>query len=97
MTSRLSSFTGTVRENWYFWARASKYIRKMESVRALCQPEAWMAPSKMDLLLSGITRSSSAMSRKPRPVQLGQAPLGLLKENILGSNSVRLTPQSSQA
>ena len=37
------------------------------------------------------------MSWKPRPVQLGQAPAGLLKENILGSNSVRLMPQSSQA
>lgn len=35
--------------------------------------------------------------RKPRPVQLGQAPIGLLKENILGSNSGREMPQSSQA
>ena len=97
MTAGESSLTGTVREKWYFWASASKYIRKMESVRALCHPEAWMAPSKMDLSLSGITRSASATSRKPKPVQLGQAPLGLLKENILGSSSVRLMPQSSQA
>ena len=62
MASFDKSFTGSVREKWYFWDRASKYIRKMESVRALCQPEAWMAPSKMDLFLSGMTRSASAIS-----------------------------------
>ena len=69
----------------------------MESVLALDQPEAWIAPSKMDLSLSGITKSASATSWKPKPVQVGHAPAGLLKENIRGSNSVKLMPQSSQA
>ena len=45
------------------------------------------APSAKDTVGSGITRSSSTSIVLPRPKQDGQAPKGLLKENIRGSIS----------
>ena len=56
-----------------------------------------MAPSKMDRLSSGMISAGSVFSCIPRPVQVGQAPKGLLKENIRGVNSSIEMPQSSQA
>ena len=56
-----------------------------------------MAPSRMDLLSSGTMRDGSAFSCTPRPVQVGQAPKGLLKENNRGVSSSMEMPQSSQA
>ncbi len=44
-----------------------------------------------------ITRSGSISILKPRPAQAGQAPYGLLNENIRGVISSKLTPQSGQA
>ena len=88
---------GSVREKWYFFARASKYIREMPSPRMLFQPLAWMAPSRMERDLSGTISSGSTFSWLPRPVQVGQAPKGLLKENIRGVSSSMEMPQSSQA
>ena len=72
-------------ENLYFLLRASKYIREMPSPRTLFQPLAQIAPSRMDLLPSGTMMAGSAFNWLPRPVQVGQAPKGLLKENIRGS------------
>ena len=63
----------------------------------LFQPEAVMAPSRMDSFLLGMIRSGSTFSWEPRPVQVGQAPKGLLKENIRGESSSMEMPQSSQA
>ena len=63
----------------------------------LFHPEAVMAPSRMDRFLLGMMRSGSTFSWLPRPVQVGQAPKGLLKENIRGVSSSMDTPQSSQA
>ena len=45
------------------------------------------APALMLRPLSGITRSGSITSWVPRPVQVGQAPWGELKENERGSRS----------
>ena len=47
--------------------------------------------------LSGSTMSRSSFIWLPRPLHTGQAPKGLLKENIRGVISGRLMPQSSQA
>ena len=83
--------------NLYFLARASKYIREMPSDLMLFQPEAVMAPSRMDRFLLGMIRSGSIFIWEPSPMQVGQAPKGLLKENIRGVSSSMDTPQSSQA
>ena len=56
-----------------------------------------IALSKIDLDSSGITNSGSTTNLNPNPVQLVQAPWGLLKLNVLGSNSVKLTSQSGHA
>ena len=69
----------------------------MPPPRMLLQPLAVMAPSKRDLLGSDTIRAGSTFSWLPRPVQVGQAPKGLLKENSLGASSSMLMPQSSQA
>ena len=58
----------------YFLERASKYMREMESPLMLFQPEAVMAPSRMESFLLGMMRSGSTLSWAPRPVQVGQAP-----------------------
>ncbi len=88
---------GSSREKRYFFDNASKYIREMPSERIFPQPLAWMAPSRMDFFGSGTTRDTSTFNWLPRPVQVGQAPKGLLKENIRGVSSSMETPQSSQA
>ena len=95
--SSLRLFHGSVRENLYFLLKASKYIREIPSPRMLFQPLAWIAPSKMDFPPSWIMRAGSAFNWFPRPVQVGQAPKGLLKENIRGVSSSMEIPQSSQA
>src|SRR5579863_3173121 len=56
-----------------------------------------MAPSLIDLVLSGMTKSGSMFKRYPRPRQVLQAPKGLLKENILGDSSSSEKPQVEQA
>mgnify|MGYP000147150055 CR=1 FL=1 len=74
MTSSGSSSTGVVSLKPYFLERASKYMREMESPLMLFQPEAVMAPSRMESFLLGMMRSGSTLSWAPRPVQVGQAP-----------------------
>ena len=74
MTSLDRSFTGVSSLKRYFFDRASKYMREMPSDLMLLQPEAVMAPSRMDRFLLGMTRSGSTFSWLPRPVQVGQAP-----------------------
>ena len=51
----------------------------------------------MDFSGSGTMSAGSTVRRLPRPVQTGQAPKGLLNENIRGASSSMDTPQSSQA
>ena len=60
------------------------------------EPKA-LTPSYKVLFLSGIIKSSSIFIKYPIPVQVGQAPIGLLNENILGVSSGKLKPQSGQA
>ena len=72
-------------------------MRLMPSERMEFHPGATMAPPKMDSRSSGMISAGSAFSCIPRPVQVGQAPKGLLKENIRGVSSSMLMPQSSQA
>ena len=74
MTSLDRSFTGVSSLKRYFFDRASKYMREIPSDLMLLQPEAVMAPSRMDKFLLGMTRSGSTFSWLPRPVQVGQAP-----------------------
>ena len=100
MTSSTSggrSFTGVVSLKPYCLASASKYMREMESPFTLFQPEAEMAPSRMERPGLGMMRAGSTLSWLPRPVQVGQAPKGLLKENMRGASSSMEMPQSSQA
>ena len=46
-----------------------------------------MAPSLIDFVLSGMTKSTSILYCTPIPLQSGHDPYGALNENILGSNS----------
>ena len=91
------SWKGVVRSKSYFFARASKYIRAMESPFTFCQPETVMAPSRIDRAGLGMMSWGSAFIWLPSPVQVGQAPKGLLKENMRGASSSMEMPQSSQA
>ena len=75
----------------------SKYILAIVSpFFMLLAPNAF-TPSYKVLFLSGIIKSGSIFIRYPIPVHVGQAPNGLLKENILGDNSSKLIPQSGHA
>ena len=56
-----------------------------------------MAPSMSDSDGSGTMRCSSMNWLKPRPVQAGQAPRGLLKENSCGDSSGTEIPHRWQA
>ena len=69
----------------------------MLSPLALPQPGACMPPSRMDKLGFLTISAGSARSCVPSPEQVGQAPKGLLNENILGASSSMEMPQSSQA
>ncbi len=52
-----------------------------------------IAPSKMDLLLSGITRSSSNSIFTPKPLHALHIPNGELNEKVRGSSSPIVRPQ----
>jgi len=54
------------------------------------------APFSTLLERSGITRSGSISRRVPRPVQVGQAPWGELKEKLRGSSSSIVKPSYGQ-
>src|SRR3989338_6675548 len=56
-----------------------------------------IAPSKMDLLLSGITRSASNSIFIPNPLHALHIPNGELNENVLGSRSPMVNPQYGHA
>ena len=56
-----------------------------------------MAPSKIDFVLSGITKSKSNSILTPRPLQALHDPKGELNENVRGSSSPIVTPQCGQA
>ena len=81
----------------YFLAILSKYILAIVSpFFMLLAPKAF-TPSYSVLFLSGKIKSSSIFIKYPIPKQSGQAPNGLLNENILGVNSSILILQSGQA
>ncbi len=81
----------------YFCAMPSIYICAIVPPSALLQPLAFIAPCLRDKFLSGTMRSGSGFINTLSPEQVGQAPKGLLKENIRGSSSSILTPCSGQA
>ena len=81
-------------KNDIFCANASKYIRKMASVRTLCQPRRLNRAVENGLVLvRNRPDPASAMSWKPRPVQLGQAPAGVVE----GEHSRRPVPSMADA
>lgn len=92
-----SSANGVSSEKPYFSASAVKYIPAMDSLFALCQPLTEIAPFASERLSSGTTSAGSIFIIVPRPEHVGHAPNGLLKENMRGVSSSRLTPQSGQA
>ena len=72
-------------------------MAEIDPFSAFPQPEAQIPPSLIERFLLGITRFGLTFINVPKPVQVGQAPYGLLKENILGDNSSMLIPCSGQA
>ncbi len=88
---------GSLSLKWKRRESASKYMREMLSPLTFPQPEAVMPPSRMERLGFGMISSGSMSICVPSPVQVGQAPAGLLKEKSLGASSSMEMPQSSQA
>jgi len=91
-SSGFISFTGSSRLKEYFRATASRIEKEFWLLIQPC-----MAPPFIDLSLAGISKSGSISCLTPRPVQVGQAPKGLLKEKSRGASSGRLMLQSGQA
>ncbi len=56
-----------------------------------------IAPSRIDFVLSGITKSGSNSIFIPKPLHVLHIPNGELNENVLGSNSPIVTPQNGHA
>ncbi len=64
---------------------------------SMAQPAAFRPPRLMERDGSGKIRSGSIFMNTPRPAHLGQAPNGLLNENMRGVSSSMLMPCSGQA
>ena len=75
----------------------SKYILAIVSPFFIVLAPNALIPSYKVLSLSGTIKSSSIFIKYPIPIQVGQAPYGLLNENILGVISGKLKPQSGHA
>ena len=81
-----------LREKPYFLAMASR-IRKVSE--SLYFPIGNIPPAFMDFDVSGIILSISILVMNPRPLHLGQAPCGELKEKVKGAGSGRESPVSA--
>ena len=89
-----SSFQGVSRLKRRFFASTVRVCRKYTDSRPA---HGASAPLARDFRGSGTTRSGSSSSRVPRPPHAGQAPYGLLKENIRGETSGNEMPQRTHA
>ena len=97
MPSSLMSPTGVSIVKPYFWPIAAKYCAAIPLSSPVLKPIAVSAPSRRLSRSSGKIASLLIFMRIPRPLHAGQAPNGLLKENIRGASSSMETPQSGQA
>ena len=75
---------GVVMDSLRIFSKASSLLNTQISRYS---PSGARPPRVMLRLRSGISRSSSISCTWPRPVQVGQAPYGLLKEKLLGAGS----------
>ena len=97
MPSGLIFSTGVSMVKPYLSPMAEKYWAAMPLSSPVLNPTAVSAPSRRLSRSSGNTASRLMTIRIPRPLQAGQAPKGLLKENIRGVSSSMEIPQSGQA
>ena len=97
MPSRPISSTGVSIVKPYLSPSALKYWAAMPFSSPVLNPAAVSAPSRRLSRSSGKTASRVMTIRIPSPLQAGQAPKGLLKENIRGVSSSMEIPQSGQA
>ena len=81
---------GVIKSKPNFFPTARNACRLNDEKRPL---HGTMAPSKMDLVLSGITKSASNSILTPNPLHVLHKPNGELKEKVLGSNSPTVNPQ----
>src|SRR6185436_21027292 len=88
------SFHGVSRLKRRFRASTASVWRKYTDSRPT---QGASAPLVSDFRGSGTTRSGSSSSRVPSPPHVGQAPYGLLNENIRGETSGKEIPQRTQA
>ena len=89
-----SLLIGVIKLNPNFFPTARSSWRRNDAALPL---QGTTAPSKRDLVLSGITKSGSNSIFTPRPLQALQEPKGELNENVLGSSSPIVTPQCGHA
>src|SRR5215831_15631544 len=97
MTSRTglrSSTHGVSSENLWRLARTASVCRKYVVSRPA---HGASAPSFNDRAGFGTSRSGSISSREPIPPHSGQAPYGLLNENMRGDTSGNEMPHSAHA
>src|SRR5678815_2212144 len=86
--SAVNDLIGAVKET----LKALQNLRSLRLNQARPRPflfQAAMAPSERLRAVSGMTRDSSISRSVPRPWQVGQAPLGELKEKRRGESSSR--------
>src|SRR5256885_17212793 len=77
-------------------ARAvSRSNRRRPSYRGFVQGSS--APSASDVPAFGTMRDSSYSSTAPKPLHVGHAPRGLLKEKSVGVSTGAAQPQAEQA
>src|SRR5947199_10098337 len=93
-TGLRSSDHGTSSENLWRLASTASVCRKYEVSRPA---HGASAPSLSERAGFGTSRSGSISSREPIPLHSGQAPYGLLNENIRGETSGNEIPHSAQA
>ena len=81
---------GVIRSKPNFLPTALSAWRLKDENRPL---HGMIAPSRIDFVLSGITRSASNSIFTPRPLHVLHMPNGELNEKDLGSSSPTVSPQ----
>ena len=88
---------GLFKSNPYSFSNDFNIAKVQESSFNLPSPHVAIAPSIILKSLFGIIKSGSISINVPKPSHFSHFPKGALNENILGSNSCILIPQSGQA
>src|SRR5262245_13308884 len=93
----VSLFHGLSRSILNAFASALTMLVVQPESFAIASPHTATAPSRIDLLGSGTTRSGSAAWRSPRPLHSTHMPSGELNEKLCGDSSGNPMPHVGHA